>query len=541
MQHQKRLALIAILVIGISFFSIYILSYPRFSESDPVFISPDENVSYFFSNLYRETGQLRYPVPYYDELPHEITIGFTPRDAAQTEDGTIVPKRFLGSLVTFGVISVYGKDLLLLLMPFFGVMTGVALYLVAREVFGEKTALLSYALVLTFPVFWILSGSRLHGDTLPSLFFLFLGIYYVVKLSRQGVAKNRRYILLAALFFASSMFFRLDQAISVLPVLVLMLWLWKRKRIKIAPMFATICLAAVVLLPILLLNQELYGGYFTTGYSVAEENIQSTINLAPAPLWDSNRLIIYLTQYALHFPLLLFGAVLGTCIILAGKSRASGNVKYYVVGYACYLFVALLLFFGRGVSWGLTDFAINASFLRHFLPAFLFMIVLLSIFLSNVGRRVAILLLAVVVVSSGLAVISSNQGIHDQHERAEEFGALRDFVLEITEENAVIITQYRSTALFPQRTTISTEYWVENPGHIEQGDKRPVQFIPTEAVFAEKILALLREDLPVYLVGKEPYLIQIDPDRLREELDRDGYVMDELSRGGQTLYRLCKP
>ena len=137
----------------------------------------------------------------------------------------------------------------------FSILTCLLIYLIAKEMFGSKTALITTAVFSCFPVF-IFSISRLYNQIISGVFLL-LAIYFFVKICkgsmfeepRKGFLKVLLFSAVTGLFLGISNLFRTEAIIAVLAVECWFIYYFiinaKKKMIGVMILRSLLCMAAV--------------------------------------------------------------------------------------------------------------------------------------------------------------------------------------------------------------------------------------------------------------------------------------------------------
>ena len=124
----------------------------------------------------------------------------------------------------FGAVPLLGKCLNAL----FGVLTGIIVYFISRDLFGIKTAKLSCALTLFYPTLFLWSITNLK-DTLL-IFFLTLSIFYYVLFQRLKQPRILFLFLLSLFLFSA---FRSHAIVITMLILLAILFInikWNLKK-----------------------------------------------------------------------------------------------------------------------------------------------------------------------------------------------------------------------------------------------------------------------------------------------------------------------
>lgn len=151
---------------------------------------------------------------------------------------------FLGFFWKLGINPIFFGRILTL---FFSIGCVYLTYLVGKDIFNKKTALIA-AFFLAFSPIFFYSNTTLLTE-IPSLFFALLGIYFFIK--KRDV--------LAGFFIGIAFLTRFYQAF-VLAVLIFILYFYKKGSYKRAyKLFFTF---VITITPYFLLNKILYNDYF---------------------------------------------------------------------------------------------------------------------------------------------------------------------------------------------------------------------------------------------------------------------------------------
>jgi hypothetical protein len=150
--------------------------------------------------------------------------------------------------------------------------------------------------------------------------------------------------------------------------------------------------------------------------------------------------------------------------------------KKYWLYILAWLGLAVFLMFYYG-SWKFTDnpnpnsFTIGNSYTRYWLPIYLGAIPLASVFINKLvltffkGKKNIVLLLrnisfclifiAIFFVSFYFLIFGSEEGLYFTYKKSQKARINVEKVIEKTEYNSVIITQYHDKLLFPERKVIN--------------------------------------------------------------------------------------
>ncbi len=494
---KKRLTFIIL----ISFCLLFFLSssiFPFFKESQDFvkFLSPDENANYIFSNLYQKEKSLTISEPY-NIIADDL---IRPRSSL-AHDGLIKPVSFLGIIVVYGSIaSIFGSVVIPFLTPFFASLALFFYYLLVRKLFGSRNALLSFFILLSFPVFFYYSARSMFHNVL-FLSFLIISLYFLVVLLEKKAPRIKEagkkyyqklfefdflYSSLAGFFVGLSIAVRASELVWLAPagLLFLLIRIKRFSFFRLAVFFSFIFLA---LLPFLYYNQLLYDSPFYGGYYEMNKSI-SEISQASGGMFK--------TFFSGHFSEFknLLKSVFNTIFYFGFHPKQSFLMFYnYVIKMFWYIFwpslagavylalfkkgfyrkmwpyilpwlvLSLILIFYYG-SWTFVDnpdperVTIGNSYTRYWLPIYIGLIPLVSSFIlifARIKKYLSIpLLLAIIIISFNFVWRGSEEGLNVYFDNLRVAQAEMKKIDLLSEEEAVIITEYHDKFIFPERRVI---------------------------------------------------------------------------------------
>lgn len=530
MSINKKFYPIILLVIGIVFFFIYILSYPRPISIDKLHGSFDagNNLIPFFIRNFLESGSFKYPIPSYDGLPENITIAFTPRDTAQF-NGYIVPKYSLGIFVGYSTVAAINRDIFLIITPLITVISIICLYILTKNFLNEKIGLIASLLAFSIPTIWI-NGLEIIRYDIVSLFFLMLGFSYFMKFSEK---RDSKYFFLSNIFLITSIFYQYTYFIYILPLVLYSIFLKKKIKQNNA-LLIVLGITVFSLLPILLLNKELYGNFLTIGYQMESINVKEALGSSKASffIFRSDFIIKYINMYLVEsLPLLGLGIFIG--ILTLYTSRYKPKIKFY-----CYFFlyvtILTIVFYGSHSSWGLNEYAANAAFLRYLLPAFLLSMPILVSLILKINKKSAISLFSIFIITCFVTTLTSSYGFKDYYYYDNILAdRYHDLVTLNTERDSVIITKYYDKNLFPDEQTLTAAYLGSTSKNIDPKKYRFWEYPLDFEVIGQKASYIANKNIPVYVV-------EISVKDLEQPLQKNGYVLQDMKIQGIELYKLKK-
>jgi hypothetical protein len=502
----KNWRIAAILLLAAIFF-IGTASYNYFAQQDNFvkFGSPDENANYVFAKLYGQTNGLtifeKYNL-YADDIMHPRSM--------RSDAGVIKPVSFLGMILIYGTIAkLTSYTLIPYLTPFFGAVGILFFYLLIKKIFGRRNAFISAFLLASFPVYiYYCARSMFHNVLFVVL--LIIGLYFAALMvgkdgketkSPIGDLVSLIFASLGGLFFGLAIITRTSELLWVLPML-LILWLFNIRKISITRLIIFLSFLFLSILPVFYWNQILYGHPLKGGYSEMNHSIANIANAgadlareaAAGKLSHSRELLervknnifyfgfkpeqsieMFKNYFVRMFYWIFWPAVLGLLLFLLKIKKLKRGHWAYLFSY---LLISLILIFYYG-SWQFYDnpdpsrITIGNSYTRYWLPIYLGAIPFAGMFIIKLTRytpfikggrgdfkklfiassRIIIITL-IFILSMQFVLFGSEEGLaysFNKHGQAK-----REFnkVLELTENNSVIITEYHDKLFFPERKVI---------------------------------------------------------------------------------------
>lgn len=444
-----------VLIIAV-FSIIFIGLYSFLTTISPLnFTSPDENVNLFFSRLYSQTGKLSYYEPHSD-----LAEGYLRPRNSVAKDGFVSNSGFAGLPVVYGALGTLIT--IQYITPVISLLGVLFIYLLATQVFNRNIGLISAALVLVSSPYWFWSSMTMFNN-LPATVFFIGGVCFMLK----GLMNPKLgYYAASALMFGINQFFRFTDIIYFLPLLIVLFFFRKEINFKFLFVAGFIYLASV--LPVFLINNQLYGSFLSFGYSesttqsVSADLASSILNrikffLLPSGIHPdkmAQNFFIYLVQYT---PITFIITALSIAASLfSGKDKL---VRIYIYFYLA-LSLWILTYYGSGVFWGVENFTMDASYIRYFLPIYILSAPITAYFIMILPKKIAVLAIFIFITSSTLNSHFSNSGLEDMSlRRASGELATRKF-LSGTDKNSIIFTTLSDKNIFPSRKVV-----VYGPGY----------------------------------------------------------------------------
>jgi len=485
------LAVVAVFFVGTASFNYYAQS-PDFIK----WLSPDESANYNFAKLYAQEGRLTF-FEKYNLLSNDI---IQPR-SYRSDQGTIKPVSFLGLILIYGKIaSLTTYKVLPFLTPLFAAIGLIFYFLLVKEIFGKRNALLSFLLAACLPPLIYYSARSLFHNVLFTVLLIVSLYFAVIMLKDKKPAAEAKfkirffpdiYAALSGIFLGLAVMVRSAELIWLVPAW-LALWLFNVKKVGLIKLLIFLAALLFTLTPVFYWNQILYHSYWRGGY---DEMNQSILNIAGASQtliqsgWAKLDVIkgsfnkikdnifhfgfaprqslkMLYHYFAIMFYWLFWPAALGTIWFL---TRIKKWQKRHFAYFTFYAIMAVILLFYYG-SWDFHDnpdprsFTIGNSYTRYWLPIYLGAIPLASFFLirlSNLFRKKFLvygfrflIITAIFFISLQFVLAGSAEGLIKSAKQQIAVRADYDRLLALTEARAAIITQYHDKLLFPERKVI---------------------------------------------------------------------------------------
>ncbi len=483
------------------------------------FRSPDEHAAYLFTRTFAETGRLYYTEDYLLEDEENL---LHPRGAL-TIEGRAVPFNYLGIHVLYApVYRLLGENTRYIAIPLgllaISALAGAGSMLIPRRSWVAWAAVLGVT-----PIIYYLNRPFLN--TLPSLAFASLGLFFLMRYFRAEAQSGRWQLLAASAAFALAAFSRYEFVIFETLLVAIVLLHKHEGNIRRATtdmvLFAGM-LGAFFVLPVLVLNELTYGSPFSFGYGLFNEAyFPDRAGSAPFPmgLFQLARSAL-LPAYPLDFGL-AFAAftrqVLGVApvfaiVALLGAVRVVRKRPIpwpFVAAYGM-LAVYVFLYRGAGYSW-LADSptaSLEASVVRYSLPLYVGFYLLAVYGLAQVqGAHVVSALVGILVLVGVLGALRDVDGsllhLRTQVTAGEE--VTQTEVLPNTEPEAIIYTDVFDKVIGPYRNVAA--WWGGVPGTYG-GFFRPDD--------VARSISRVYPDRPVYLyVFEEDFVVPQVDDALR--------------------------
>ncbi len=489
---QKKEALWIAVFLLIAFFGTGILL-----RHQGMYVSPDETANAFFAETFATTGH----VFSFDSLSATFDDLIHPRSIL-SEDGRLVPAGFLGLPVLYGwVIKILGSAWLIWLTPFIALLAVLAWYFIVRKCFDQTVAFYAALLLALHPAWWYYSARSLMPNVLCVSLLIFAFLFLIVRPWREKIAPHlpiSRFsffstpffdfffagIFLGLCFFVRpSEFFWIAGVLGLLALSFRHAWKWKDLA---ALLFGWILCGLV---PLLLFQYWTYGLWFATGYTLGETTTSAfEITSVSLSAWERFSttppvtwifpfgmhlwsVIVHVWQYGLQLFWWLTVLGLGGFVLLffPRQHRSPERRQRYSTYGLLFLFVGswLALLYG---SWTFydnpdpTQITIANSYVRYWLPIFVLSTPLIALFIDWFARHantgwlkkatVVFFLTACVLLNTYTVFFRGDDGLFRVASTWKEDAQVREYVLGITDTEAVIVVDRADKIFFPYRHVV---------------------------------------------------------------------------------------
>jgi len=478
-------AVFALAIIGVVCFFIY--GFLAFSAPEEIFNSPDETANYVFSRNLAE-GSMKIPEP--DNVKVQGMIA--PRSTIVNANGDIVPGYFLGMPILLGNLAgLFGCVVIPFATPFVSAIAPIFFYFGLKRIFEKNVALISAILLYFHPIFIYYSAKSL----MPNALFIDFIVISLSLILCSGPAKGYKsyfkalpliFYFLSGVTLGLALCIRLSEIFWVF-FIYFVLFVFKIKKVNWPGLILGLIGLGLAVLPTLHFNKELYGDYLKFGYNT---------RLLGMALQNSGRNIWnYLKPFFSLTFLFPFGLKLAASVKIFINYAWRFLGWYYIfivpgfVSFFVYLFhnkkifwrklvysftvaavsAYLILYYGSYVFYDhvdITKITIGTSYLRYWLPIFVFTLPFVAYGLYAVWRvlekrkikakaiAAVLFFLVLNLFVFDLVFAETDESIFAVKKNLEKYAEIRKKVLHITPENAIIITDRSDKIFFPKRKVV---------------------------------------------------------------------------------------
>lgn len=426
----------------------------------------------------------------------------------QIVDDFLVPGGFIGMPLLYGLIAkVVTPGLTIYLTPLFAVFAGWAWFGLVRKYFKKWVALASAYLIWTMPAWWYYSARGF----LPNVLFISLAIISLFFVLVRPMARYRKKKemaksivfdnidwLVAGAFLGVSLMVRPAELLWMMGVGTLLL-LFNIKKINWVGLTIFLAVTAVAMVPMFVLNNSLYGSPISTGYQsinnqiivddpveeitadeagtdseeVLAESENKYFNIAkaivlpfgfvPSNIWHN--FIDYHIEFQYWYTALWAIGLIFVVIQLFRKKIHWPMAQFVLI----FGFVSAWLIIVYG-SWQFSDninaanITIGNSYLRYWLPSFILATPIIGYFIYAVGKMMKFKILKIIWAGVFIGVFGvlgfyttffgEDEGLMLVRGHLWRYEWIAKRVFEITEDNAIIITDRSDKIFFPFRRVV---------------------------------------------------------------------------------------
>jgi len=455
--------------------SIYFSVRPGAMENDMwIFNTPDETANFFFIEKLAKENTLKYYEPL-NEISGDLNL-VRPRSTTVVNNH-IVPGSFLGFLLVMGVIAkIFSSWLIPFIIPLFSVLAVICFYFILKKIFKENVAFLSAILLLMTPAFWYYNSRSLFNNVL-FIDFLIIATWL---LFRFFDSKKKNLLIFSGLLFGLALSIRVSDLVWVV-ILVASIFIYQRKGIFWRDWIIMMVSVFLSFLPVLLIQNNIYGSPFVTGYtpSIGESlsggsfyfNLIKQV-FAPFGINMINAFSNFYHFFVAMFPFHFWLAFLGGVLIAYRARIKSLNKKekyYFVVAIIISMFV--MIYYG---SWIFFDNVfgsplIGSSQTRYMLPIYILSLPFISYLVNfvslkikfNKAKNIFVLLFVTIFLyfSANIVLYEGQESLYSVKNTIIGYHQINKQVRELIDDDAVIVTSYNDKLFFPARKIIF--YWNE--------------------------------------------------------------------------------
>lgn len=505
-----------LLLLGAVFFCLYAWLY---LSTPLIFNSPDEAATFVFAQNFAEQGSLK------------IEMGENPGNRMLPRSVNIigshwVPGSFIGLILFLGMIQkLFGQGLMMVTPSLFAVFGVFAFYGILRRIFTERIAFLSSILFFFLPQWWhFASKGFLPNTTFLSL--LLISLYLAMKAHELMKKQWYHYLsfgLLSGLSFGLAFSIR-PSAFWWLLVMIVTLLIAQRKYLKWPILLMGILGVGIIGVWNGYWQIDTYGSFLNTGYDQYQFGLEPLSNsLARSSLFSPFPLGIDLVSTFRNianftFKLFWWQVILLLIGLMAWwKQKGCSKEQKLYTSLVLFMTFYLIIYYG---SWSVADdldgtrVSIAFSHVRYWLPIMIGFLPFVVLGMMRVVRRLKKpnrllgwnILLGVVLLLSIYSVLASKDNLREIAQNIVNYKEIRQEVVELTEANAVIVSERSDKVFWPARNVINYQgqdytFLVDVPRLLQI---RPVYWytilpddhvrIWEETVFYERGLSLERID-----------------------------------------------
>jgi hypothetical protein len=398
------------------------------------FMHPDDHSDYLFTEALVNNGSVKID-PFLGSEDFVFESGIL-------KDGKIVPLKPVGFFYLNSVFFIINKNLFFFLSPLVSLFSIVLVFLICRE-FGEEKALIAAG--LTAFSFFMLYWSNMEFSNTSSIFFMLGGVYFIRRHFKMPCSTN---IFLSSIFFSLSFFIRYEFFFFMLVFLVIGVY---HKKINLKQVILFSIIPLLVIAGMLIINFQLNGSVFLTGYS-SEEIVHNQITNPLGRLFyrqfnhlfspDSSTILGNFKEYilsSLGAIILIFTLSFIYAIKEKNPEKRLFSLPLIIILVFWSYFILSAVIWGFGKSW------VGSSYTRMLIPIYIFLIIFSAPYIGKIflyfKKRPKLIILALGIVVYLIGNISyaffQTYGTIDSLKEKSSYKEL-DFFMRNTEQNSIL-------------------------------------------------------------------------------------------------------
>lgn len=467
-----------------------------------IFNTPDESGNYIVTKKYSESSIMYLTWEYLDI---DSWNNIHPRWFITT-DWRAVPFGFLWLPLIYGPLFSYFWEALSYINIVFIFIFWVFLWRLARLYWIIKNNSISTFIiwfVWCLPLLYFFNFS--YQNVVPYITFLIITIYYIEAYNKL---RKVEYLYLFALFAVLAIWIRYEQVIFIslffLVNIVSESKIYSQERkIILHIILMWLVWVSLFLIPLLILNKDLYGNYLTYGYSLFTETyfagertgniVKSIINIFfPSQEVDIGLLLINIKNNLI----LISPVVIILWIIYYIRSGITKKSILYTL-----LLIYLILYTGMSPTYGSgwEEITLHNSILRYWLLLYIVWVLWLLWFIQITRGYTRIFILFAILINLGTFFNDINKSISN----IQNWIKLQEKISKFSPD--YIVDPLSDKHLFQRFNMITWQHWVDYDEHFEGSKEKLAASIIRILQDNKRVLALESSEL-----SKEYHFVELE-------------------------------
>ncbi len=423
---------------------IILISILPLKNSNNTFNSPDEAGYYRVVKEFGLNNKMYFENEFleYDKGNNLHQRGFI------TLDKKVVPFNFLGIPLFYGVLYSFFGDSVKFINIFLFLIFILYLFKLSLIISNKSINIVYILLGVLFATPIIYYFNQPYMNVIPATVFFIIFLFYLIIFNLK---RNFVFLWLSLIFSLISIWFRYEYVIFVFLIFLFnfiknkYIYLNQSKKyLKIVILIITFIL--IFLIPLLSLNNTLYGSPFTYGYSIfnkvtfQEERsgtfLKSLINVI-FPSQNFNFILFFknlLFAFIIIFPL---PAILLYFWFFKKGIKLNLGIYWIIIFY-------FVIYMGMGNVWGsenALEGGIDKSVVRYWLILYVMLAVYMAIFLKSINKNnIKLLLIVFIIIYSITFIVSSDNGLAHLSSRIDRYDYNIEELKSIVSNNDYLIT-----------------------------------------------------------------------------------------------------